>query len=108
MSNRDYVYSRRHFVKDGVQFQRSRTETHPSKPAEKGKVRVDLYRCDVAIRDLKNGRCEYGSRAVDDPKSVIPSTILNYIIAKTIPTAMASLETACKNYDGWKKKRAQQ
>ena len=105
MSNRDYVYSRKHFVKDDVHFQRSRAEKHPSKPAKSGKVRVDLYRCDVAVRDLGNGRCEYGSRAIDDPKSVIPSTILNYIIAKTIPSAMSSLETACNNYEGWKAKQ---
>jgi hypothetical protein len=102
MSNRDYVYARKHLVKDGIHYIRSRAKAHPLKPEEKSKVRVELYRCNAAVRGAGNGRCEYGSIAVDDPKVLLPSSIVNYFIAKTLPAAMASMEIACGKYEEWK------
>lgn len=62
----------------------------------KSRVRVTDYRTAMLVRPAPGGGALWCLRVLDDPKvAVVPTTVVNWIVTKTLPSSADKLDRAC-------------
>jgi len=60
------------------------------------RVRVQDYRTAMLVRETPDGGALWCLRVFDDPKvAIVPTSVVNWIVAKTLPNSANKLEQAC-------------
>jgi hypothetical protein len=61
------------------------------------RVRVQDYRTAMLVRPTPDGGALWCLRVLDDPKvAIVPTTVVNWIVSKTLPSSASKLDKACE------------